>query len=59
MVRGWLKHFPEKWSPVFRKKMRPLNKARVLSGSFEPESTLADFAPEMTQFAMAWPGAVQ
>ena len=36
-----LEHFPEKWSPVFRKKMRPLNKVRVLSGSFEPESTLA------------------
>jgi len=35
-----LEHFPEKWSPVFRKEMRPLNKTRVLSGSSEPESTL-------------------
>ena len=24
-----LEHFPEKWSPVFRKKMRPLNKAAL------------------------------
>jgi hypothetical protein len=36
-----LEHFPEKWSPVFRQKMRPLDKTRVLSGSLEPESTLA------------------
>jgi hypothetical protein len=28
------------WSPVFRQKMRPLNKTRVLSGSPGPESTL-------------------
>src|SRR5579862_1726179 len=37
---GSLEHFPEKWSPVFRKKMRPLNRTRVLSGSSGPESTL-------------------
>jgi hypothetical protein len=36
-----LEHFSEKWSPVFRQKMRPLDKTRVLSGSFEPENTLA------------------
>jgi hypothetical protein len=36
-----LEHFPEKWSPVFRQKMRPLKKTRALSGSLEPESALA------------------
>jgi PAS domain S-box-containing protein len=36
-----LEHFPEKWPPVFRQKMRPLNKTRVLSGSLGPESALA------------------
>src|ERR1700752_1659096 len=35
-----LEHFPEKWSPVFRQKMRPPDKTRALSGLFEPESTL-------------------
>jgi tRNA(Ile)-lysidine synthase len=39
-----LEHFPEKWSPVFRQKMRPLKKTRVLSGSVEPESTLEEVA---------------
>jgi predicted metal-binding membrane protein len=33
-------HFPEKWSPAFRQKMRPVDKTRVLSGSLEPESIL-------------------
>jgi hypothetical protein len=36
-----LEHFPEKWSPVFRQKMRPLKKTRALSGLLEPESALA------------------
>jgi hypothetical protein len=21
---GWLEHFPERWAPAFRKKMRPI-----------------------------------
>jgi hypothetical protein len=40
-----LEHFLENWSPVFRQKMRPLDKTRVLSGSLEPESTLAPLFP--------------
>jgi hypothetical protein len=34
-------HFPEKWSPVFRQKMRPLKKIGTLSDSIESESVLA------------------
>src|SRR5258708_36208202 len=34
-------HFQEKWNPVFRPKMRPRKKARVLSVSMETERTLA------------------
>jgi hypothetical protein len=49
LSRTRLEHFPEKRSPVFRQKMRPLDKTRVLSGSLEPESTLVflrkDHAP--------------
>jgi hypothetical protein len=35
-----LEHFPEKWSPVFRQKMRPLKKIGTLSDSIESESAL-------------------
>jgi hypothetical protein len=34
-------HFPEKWSPVFRQRMRPLKKIGTLSDSIESESVLA------------------
>jgi hypothetical protein len=27
-----LEHFPEKWLPVFRQKMRPIKKIRAFSG---------------------------
>jgi hypothetical protein len=37
---GSLEHFPEKWSPVFRQKMRPLKRTRALSDSIELESAL-------------------
>jgi hypothetical protein len=50
-----LEHFPEKWSPVFRQKMRPLDKTRVLSGSLEPESTLErDALPSIGERAPAY-----
>jgi hypothetical protein len=35
-----LEHFPEKWLPVFRQKMRLLKKARSLFDSTEMESDL-------------------
>jgi hypothetical protein len=37
---GGLEHFPEKWSPVFRQKMRPLKRTRALSDSIDLESAL-------------------
>jgi hypothetical protein len=40
MLSPALEHFPEKWSPVFRQKMRPLKKIRTLSDSIESESAL-------------------
>jgi uncharacterized NAD(P)/FAD-binding protein YdhS len=38
---GALEHFPEKWPPVFRKKMRESEKARPHSGSTETECGLS------------------
>jgi tripartite-type tricarboxylate transporter receptor subunit TctC len=35
-----MEHFSEKWSPVFRQKMRPLKKTRVLFVSIESKSAL-------------------
>jgi hypothetical protein len=34
----------KKWSPVFRQKMRALDKTRMFSGSLDPENTL-EMAP--------------